>query len=99
MQISKRNRQSFEGKHPGTEFILKIVTGKNYLLNKIGFFIYDRMIECKAHIKKYQVKALPCLDKEIKLEVVITEKESKLQEILKELALIKADELVKMRIE
>ncbi len=57
------------------------------------------MIDCKAHIKKYQVRALECLDKEIKLEVVITEKESKLQEILKELAEIKADKTVRLRID
>lgn len=57
------------------------------------------MISCKAHIKKYQVRALECLDKEIKLEMVITEKESRLQEILKELAVIKADKLVSLRIE
>ena len=57
------------------------------------------MIECKAHIKKYQVKALDCLDKEIKLEVIITEKEKKLQEILKSLAEIKADKVVDLRIE
>jgi hypothetical protein len=57
------------------------------------------MISCKAHIKKYQVRALECLDKEIKLEVVITEKETKLQEILKELAVIKADKTIDLRIE
>lgn len=57
------------------------------------------MIQCKAHIKKYQVRALDCLDKEIKLEIIVTEKESKLQEILKELALFKADETISLRIE
>jgi len=57
------------------------------------------MIDCRAHIKKYQVRALDCLDKEIKLEVIITEKEEKLQEILKELAEIKADKVVKIKIE
>lgn len=57
------------------------------------------MIDCKAQIKKYQVKALDCLDKEIKLEIIITEKESKLQEILKELAEIKADKVVKLKVE
>ncbi len=55
-------------------------------------------ISCKAHIKKYQVRALDCLDKEIKLEIIITEKEKKLQEILQALALIKADEIVKLNI-
>lgn len=39
------------------------------------------------------------MDKEIKLEVIITEKEEKLQEILKELAEIKADKVVKIKIE
>lgn len=57
------------------------------------------MISCKAHIKKYQVRALSCLDKEIKLEVIITEKEKKLQEILKELAQIKADKIINLKIE
>ena len=57
------------------------------------------MIECKVHIKKYQVRSLDSLDKEIKLEIVITEKEKKLQEILKELAEIKADRLVGLKIE
>lgn len=55
-------------------------------------------ISCKAHIKQYKVKALDCLDKEIKLEIVITEKEKKLQEILKQLAEIKADELILLTI-
>ena len=57
------------------------------------------MIECRAHIKRYQVRALECLDKELKLEVIITEKEKKIQEILQQLSVIKADKLVKMRIE
>jgi len=57
------------------------------------------MINCKAHISKYQVKSLECLDKQITLNIVVTEKESKLQEILKELAVIKADKLIDLRIE
>lgn len=57
------------------------------------------MIDCKAHLKKYQVKALDCLDKEIRLEIIITEKEKKLQGILQELAMIKADKLINLRIE
>ena len=56
-------------------------------------------IICKAHIKQYKVRALDCLDKEIKLEIVITEKEKKLQEILKQLAELKTDELINLRIE
>ena len=55
-------------------------------------------ITCKAHIKQYKVRALDCLDKEIKLEVIITEKEKKLQEILQQLALIKADEIINLKI-
>ena len=57
------------------------------------------MIKCKAQLRQYRVKALDCLDKEIKLDIVITEKERRLQEILKELAEIKADKLVKLTIE
>jgi hypothetical protein len=57
------------------------------------------MIECKAHIKQYSVKALECLDKQITLTIIITEKEKILQDILKELAVIKADKLVDLRIE
>jgi hypothetical protein len=56
-------------------------------------------INCKAHIKKYQVKSLDCLDKEIKLEIIVTENEKKLQEILQQLALVKADEVIDLRIE
>jgi len=60
---------------------------------------WNYMIECKAHIKKYQVRSLDCLDKEIKLEIIITEKERKLQEILQELALIKADKIIVLQID
>lgn len=56
-------------------------------------------INCKAHIKHYQVTAKECLDKEIKLNIIITEKESKLQEILKELAVIKADDIIQLQID
>ena len=56
-------------------------------------------INCKAHIKHYQVTSKECLDKEIKLSIIITEKESKLQEILKELAVIKADDIILLQID
>ncbi len=58
-----------------------------------------KMIDCKAQIKNYQVRALDCLDKEIRLTIIITEKEKKLQEILQQLALIKADKLVELTIQ
>ncbi len=57
------------------------------------------MITCKAHLKQYSVKALETLDKSIELKIIVTEKEKKLQEILQALALIKADEIVKLKIE
>lgn len=57
------------------------------------------MIECKAHLKQYSVKALECLDKSIELKIIIMEKESKLQDILQSLAVIRADETIKLRIE
>ena len=55
-------------------------------------------ITCKAHIKQYSVKALQSLDKSIELRIIVTEKEKRLQEILQQLALIKADELITLNI-
>lgn len=75
-----------------TYFILN----KNFALLRL---LNKYMIDCKAHLKQYSVKALDCLDKSIELKIIITEKEKKLQEILKELALIKADEIIKLRVE